>query len=168
MTRISKPDLSSTFSTLSARVSLTLALSFLLASTVAGTLAGCSLIELSQDPSRDPYRYDLTDDLPSTSSAPERHAASNLSPEEREELRISKHRRIRSAVSSGDLVLGMRMQDVRGAWGEPREVESAGFPGSGNQRWIYQHGLASSQGFGSTRTVYFEDGKVVGWGNADR
>jgi hypothetical protein len=72
-------------------------------------------------------------------------------------------RQIQVALTENDLVLGMQMQDVRDAWGEPRQVDTAGDPGAGNQRWMYFNGLSSRWSLSSARVVYFEAGKVVGW-----
>ncbi len=101
-------------------------------------LTGCSLLPLQPG-------QDIEDHSTYHSSAPDRH------------------RRVRRAIQSQDLILGMSTSDVRFAWGEPRDVENAGHPRLGNQRWIYQTGLLG--GLGSTRIVYFEGGKVVGWEN---
>ena len=57
----------------------------------------------------------------------------------------------------------MSTQEVRAAWGEPREVETAGDPRLGNEKWTYYNGLSSRWSISSTRIVYFEAGKVVGW-----
>lgn len=68
--------------------------------------------------------------------------------------------------SASDLYLGMRMDDVRQNWGEPRRVDTAGHWGSGNQRWVYSP-PPSLRGFQSERVIYFEEGRVAGWETTD-
>jgi len=69
-------------------------------------------------------------------------------------------------LSPGDVELGMRSPEVRRAWGDPREVQVAGDPRQGNEKWVYD----GESTFGLTRTgariVYFERGQVVGWESA--
>jgi hypothetical protein len=60
-----------------------------------------------------------------------------------------------------DIFLGMEMRDVRDIWGIPLDIESAGDPRSGNQRWVYP-GSLEWVSYGK-RLVYFEAGRVVGW-----
>jgi len=89
-----------------------------------------------------------------------------LTPEQLEELEDRQrfhHEQIERGRNYGDIVLGMGTHDVVQAWGEPRDVETAGDPRHGNQRWVYYDGISSRWGLGSSRTVYFENGKVVGW-----
>ena len=62
----------------------------------------------------------------------------------------------------GDVSAGMSMKDVLGAWGEPRHVQYAGQPSSGNQRWVYT-GAPSGLGKEDSRVLYFEGGQLVGW-----
>ena len=71
--------------------------------------------------------------------------------------------RITQALQTRDIILGMEMDDVSKAWGEPREVEIAGNPSYGNQRWTYFQGLSSRWSTSSARIIYFESGKVIGW-----
>lgn len=59
-----------------------------------------------------------------------------------------------------DIRLGMDQDDVKTVWGMPSDVEYAGRPSSGMERWIYPD---SALGVGSHRIVYFEAGEVVGW-----
>jgi hypothetical protein len=72
------------------------------------------------------------------------------------------------AVNSGQIVLGMPMTDVRQVWGEPLDVESAGDPRAGNERWVYSEGLSSRWSLAPTRVVYFERGRVIGWKTSSR
>lgn len=69
--------------------------------------------------------------------------------------------RLKRAIESRDLIVGMHMGDVYKVWGQPNEVETAGTGGSGNERWTYFEGL--SRGLSPARIVYFESGKVIGW-----
>lgn len=61
------------------------------------------------------------------------------------------------------LVRGMAMEEVLTLWGEPAEVQVAGSPGLGFERWIYFEGLSSPWSLSSGRVVYFERGMVSGW-----
>jgi len=77
------------------------------------------------------------------------------------------HRR-RLAIMNQDILLGMSTKDVQSAWGSPRDIETAGFPGSGNERWVYYSGNSTNYGVDRPRIVYFEQGHVVGWESANR
>mgnify|MGYP001561987397 CR=1 FL=1 len=122
-----------------------------LATTLLGLATGCSSVEVT---GRDlystlpPSNGDVSDEI-HYSRAVARDPATSES--------------IRSALARRDLVQGMSMTDVREVWGEPGEVETAGSPTYGNQRWIYYTGLSSQNGLGSARSVYFEAGRVIGW-----
>jgi hypothetical protein len=72
-------------------------------------------------------------------------------------------RRIHDAIAYRDVVPGMEMTDVRAALGDPMDVSTAGDPASGNERWDYSLGLTGRQSLGARRTLYFENGKLVGW-----
>ena len=61
-----------------------------------------------------------------------------------------------------DVSVGMTTRDVIHSWGQPSDVQWAGNPVQGNQKWTYQH-LDSKWGMAETRTLYFERGKLVGW-----
>jgi hypothetical protein len=63
------------------------------------------------------------------------------------------------------LTLGMSTSRVRSLWGQPQEIENAGDPTQGNQRWIYLNGLKRNWGTSDYRVVYFERNQVVGWEN---
>lgn len=92
---------------------------------------------------------------------PDRSPAESLdSDSEAKELR---QLQIEQALQERDLVVGMTQSQVRSAWGEPRDVEVAGNPLQGNQRWIYFQGLSSRWSLSPARVVYFESGQVVGW-----
>jgi hypothetical protein len=69
----------------------------------------------------------------------------------------------RSTPSADTISYGMAMEDVASIWGRPTHVDAAGTTQDGNQRWVYFSGLSSRYGLGSKRTVYFENGRVVGW-----
>ncbi len=87
--------------------------------------------------------------------------------EEFEKMRAEQRNRqelvIRQAQAQRDIVLGMSADDVRSVWGDPRSVETAGDSGSGNEKWTYYEGLSAPWSMSSTRTIFFENGKVVGW-----
>ncbi|HTL12288.1 MAG TPA: hypothetical protein VL588_07360, partial [Bdellovibrionota bacterium] len=66
--------------------------------------------------------------------------------------------------SESEVYLGMPMEQVRTAWGDPRRIQIAGDPGFGHQRWIYETGAeAGGEGTTGTRVLYFEQGRVAGW-----
>lgn len=73
--------------------------------------------------------------------------------------------RISNQVTLGQLTLGMSTYRVQSLWGQPQEIEHAGDPTSGNQRWIYLNGLKRGWGTSDYRVVYFERNQVVGWEN---
>jgi hypothetical protein len=68
--------------------------------------------------------------------------------------------RVRQAIRTRDVILGMTRQDVMASWGEPNQKEVAGRGRSGHERWTY----GSRYSLGESRTVIFENGKVAGWG----
>lgn len=71
---------------------------------------------------------------------------------------------VRSIIESGDIAVGMQMEYVRRAWGEPQTVEVSGNPAYKNERWRYDRFVSSQDGYRQEkRFVYFEGGRVVGW-----
>lgn len=71
---------------------------------------------------------------------------------------------IQELIDINDITTGMTRQAVRDSWGEPEAVEVAGNPLYGNERWSYSEQIGSSEGFQTERrTIYFEQGRVVGW-----
>lgn len=69
---------------------------------------------------------------------------------------------------SSKLALGMQMSEVEKLWGNPEEVEFAGQPRDGNQKWIYYKGFSSPWSLGTLKVIYFEEGKVIGWNTTNR
>lgn len=67
--------------------------------------------------------------------------------------------RVKRAIETRDIILGMTRQDVMQSWGEPVQREVAGNGGSGHERWTY----GSRYNFNRARTVIFENGRVAGW-----
>lgn len=67
--------------------------------------------------------------------------------------------KVRRAIETRDVVLGMTRQDVLSSWGEPSQREVAGRNGSGHERWVY----GSRYSLSGSRTIIFEGGKVAGW-----
>jgi hypothetical protein len=65
----------------------------------------------------------------------------------------------------GELTLGMNPSSVRSLWGDPQEIENAGDPSLGNQRWTYDSGIGRDWGTSGYRVIYFERNRVVGWEN---
>lgn len=72
--------------------------------------------------------------------------------------------RMKDLIDSQDISVGMPMEYVRRAWGDPISIESSGNPIYKNQRWKYLRNVPGSDGFHQQkRFVYFEGGRVVGW-----
>jgi hypothetical protein len=74
---------------------------------------------------------------------------------------------IHQAIATDEMVRGMRMDEVKAIWGQPREIETAGDPRSGNQRWIYPKVLLQDDSI-LPKTVTFEKGQVIEWDNPGR
>jgi hypothetical protein len=73
-------------------------------------------------------------------------------------------RSIASAVEEGDVVVGMPKEAVKESWGDPENVEVAGNPQMGNERWTYTRYISSVEGYQrEERVLYFEKGNVIGW-----
>jgi hypothetical protein len=74
---------------------------------------------------------------------------------------------IEHASLSGDLVLGMNKYTVVSVWGNPTEIQTAGEPGSQNEKWIYSPSvsrrLRAPAQMSGTKVVFFESGRVAGW-----
>ena len=66
-------------------------------------------------------------------------------------------------IDRNSLRVGMEMNEVTNTWGEPWEVQVAGDPSRGNQKWSYFSGIQSRWDSAPIRVVYFEAGQVVGW-----
>lgn len=67
-------------------------------------------------------------------------------------------------IEENDLGLGMTKKAVRESWGPPDEVEVAGDPRFGNERWRYKKAIVNSDAYKEEmRLIYFEAGRVVGW-----
>lgn len=72
--------------------------------------------------------------------------------------------RMKELIDSQDIAVGMPMEYVRRAWGDPIAVEVSGNPVYKNERWKYMRNVPGSDGFHQQkRLVYFEGGRVVGW-----
>lgn len=72
--------------------------------------------------------------------------------------------RMKELIDSQDISVGMPMEYVRRAWGDPIAVETSGNPIYKNERWKYSRNVPGSDGFHQQkRYVYFEGGRVVGW-----
>ncbi len=67
-------------------------------------------------------------------------------------------------ASNPSVRLGMGKKTVKDMLGEPDQVEFAGSPVYGNERWQYTVESSNERGFQKkTRVIYFEGGRVVGW-----
>lgn len=74
------------------------------------------------------------------------------------------NRDIASLIEENDIALGMARQAVRESWGDPIEVEYAGKPGNGHERWRYIEYITTPEGYQEEeRVLYFENGTLVGW-----
>ncbi|WP_413288730.1 hypothetical protein [Bdellovibrio sp. HCB337] len=72
--------------------------------------------------------------------------------------------RMKELIDSQDIAVGMPMEYVRRAWGDPLSIETSGNPVYRNERWRYTRNVPGSDGFHQQkRFVYFEGGRVVGW-----
>jgi hypothetical protein len=72
--------------------------------------------------------------------------------------------RMKELIDSQDISVGMPMEYVKRAWGDPLAVEVSGNPVYKNERWKYSKNVPGSDGFHQQkRSVYFEGGRVVGW-----
>lgn len=70
----------------------------------------------------------------------------------------------RQLIEAGDISVGMAMEHVKKAWGEPQSVDVSGNPIYKNERWRYVRYVSSPDGYRQEkRFVYFEGGRVVGW-----
>jgi hypothetical protein len=127
-----------------------LTIPFLILLSALPTLPSCALVRHLFDDNRrdlasdsDEFSGELSGDL---KDARERH-----------------QQRIRNTMANGQITLGMGMNQVRSLWGAPSDIETAGDPSQGNQRWTYHNGLSSRYGMSGTKVVYFENGQVAGW-----
>ena len=71
---------------------------------------------------------------------------------------------MQTLVEENDIAVGMTRQAVKESWGPADDVEVAGNPLYGNEKWKYSEQVTSSEGYMTERrTVFFESGRVVGW-----
>jgi hypothetical protein len=71
---------------------------------------------------------------------------------------------MRNLMQNQDIAIGMPMDFVLKAWGDPAAREVSGNHLFKNEKWKYVRSISTSEGFKQEkRTVYFEGGKVVGW-----
>ncbi len=58
----------------------------------------------------------------------------------------------------------MPKQKVSLHLGSPNQIEVAGNPKYGNERWVYERSVPTIDGYyKETKVIYFEGGSVVGW-----
>jgi len=68
------------------------------------------------------------------------------------------------ASSEENLHLGMLKNNVQSFLGRPDQIEVAGNPIYGNERWTYVRSVPTMDGYYTEkRVIYFERGNVVGW-----
>ncbi len=65
-------------------------------------------------------------------------------------------------TDSGSIFWGMDKNKVLQVLGQPRQVDYAGDPRYENERWGY-----ATNDLGTTRYIYFENGRVDGWEHVD-
>jgi hypothetical protein len=123
------------------------------------TLSGCAGMGIDDDKDLDPIAKVAISLRQGRHPAYTREATTEADVEERQQ-------RMRLAAADREVIPGMDMRQVRGILGEPFDIETAGDPGQGNQRWVYPLGLSGRFGLGAKRMLYFEEGKLVGWENA--
>ena len=129
-------------------------------------MSGCAALELGSEDDADYDRgYQAEDRVDNgcrgpacnaeaeESDAPARGLAS-LSEEE-----FNPDQRVKRAIETRDVILGMTRQDVMDSWGEPSQREVAGRGSNGHERWTY----GSRYSLENSRTVIFENGRVAGW-----
>ena len=93
---------------------------------------------------------DANTEMGTPSRAPTLSASDELSYEQR---------RIKRAIETRDVILGMTRNDVSESWGTPAQREVAGRGTGGHERWTY----GSRYSLSGPRTVIFEGGRVAGW-----
>jgi len=64
---------------------------------------------------------------------------------------------------SNEVSLGMQSQTVKKSWGEPSAIQHAGDPQLKNERWVYEESAGQGWGIRSSRILYFENGRLIGW-----
>lgn len=64
-----------------------------------------------------------------------------------------------------ELRIGMNMNEVISILGKPQEIQVAGNPELGNQKWTYWEGVNDTLLNKPRSVVYFEEGEVAGWEN---
>lgn len=68
------------------------------------------------------------------------------------------------AIENKDVVVGMSQEAVVQSWGDPDQVEIAGNPVYGNERWVYSRFVSANGGYErQNRILYFEAGHLIGW-----
>jgi len=72
--------------------------------------------------------------------------------------------RMKELIDAQDIAVGMPMEYVRRAWGDPISIDVSGNPIYKNERWKYIRNVPGNDGFHQQkRFVYFEGGRVTGW-----
>lgn len=73
-------------------------------------------------------------------------------------------RDVASLIEQNDIAIGMGRKAVLESWGDPAQVEVAGRPENGNERWLYSEYVSTPEGYQEEkRVLYFQNGKLVGW-----
>jgi len=126
------------------------------------SLPGCASFLQFGDHGEDPAEFDRGYDNGADAEDSDTETMSNSSREEgsdtSNELEYGK-RRVKRAIASRDVVLGMTRREVSESWGSPTQKEVAGRGNGGHERWTYGSRFSLS----GSRTLIFENGRVAGW-----
>lgn len=121
-------------------------------------LTGCTTVSSESDvPDKDPIARAAFEKSVQSESAP------SPAPPLETQPKLSKAQEIRLALEAEEIIPGMSMDDVLSVWGRPTHVEVAGEVRFKNQKWTYSDRSSHYLGPSTSRIVYFEEGKVVGW-----
>jgi len=124
-------------------------------------LPGCASFLQFGDHGEDPAEYDRGYDVEADADG---EGAEKTALHDEEETNASDElgygkRRVKRAIASRDVVLGMTRREVSDSWGTPTQREVAGRGNGGHERWTYGTRFSLS----GSRTVIFENGRVAGW-----
>ena len=87
-----------------------------------------------------------------------------LANEQDEQIQTSFERAPASLGERENVKVGMARRNVKMRLGRPVDVETAGNPKYGNERWIYEKSVPTLDGYyKEKKVIYFENGNVVGW-----
>src|SRR5690349_6914891 len=100
--------------------------------------SGCALFSTQKNPNyEDPILREAMRVRDGWKSDGEMSSLSQEELRQQEAIQYRQEEDIQETPSSGEISVGMSMEQVVSAWGRPRDVETAGDPSVGNQKWIY-------------------------------